>query len=101
MKKLSIRLKIGHRVYPFDIDPQQEEIYRKAAQEINEQILWLESNYDLQDRTDTLAYCALTFAIPKVQKEFLSQAKEAQNRAELEKINELLDGVLARFQVPE
>ena len=54
-----IKLNIGNRIYPLSVDPQQEEVLRKASKKINEMINDYESKYAVKDKQDSLAMCAL------------------------------------------
>ena len=89
-----IKLNIGNRVYPLSVDTNQEEIFRKAAKQINQMINDYESKYAVRDKQDSLAMCAL---------QILSQSKTFSNDDDkevleigdkLNKIKELIDSRL-------
>ena len=60
--ELKIKLSVADRLYPLTIVPAQEEGFRKAAKRINEIIQEFESVYQLRDKQDGLAMCAITLA---------------------------------------
>ena len=62
MSKLSIKVNIGNRVYPLTIDREEEELIRKAAKRVNDNMKQLESTYSVSDRQDLLAMTALFFS---------------------------------------
>ena len=57
--KQKIKLNIGNRIYPLNVNIEQEEVLRKAAKEINEMIIKYEKSYAVKDKQDSLAMCAL------------------------------------------
>lgn len=68
MSQLSIKVNIAGRVYPLSIDREEEEIIRKAADEINRNIKELQSNYAVKDAQDLIAMTALQFATQSLDK---------------------------------
>lgn len=60
--KLKIKLKIGNRVYPLTINPDQEQNLRESAKKIELLVEKLEKSYAVRDKQDVLAMCALQFA---------------------------------------
>jgi len=62
MSKLSINVNIGNRVYPLTIDREEEELIRKAAKRVNDNMKQLESTYSVSDKQDLLAMTALFFS---------------------------------------
>lgn len=62
-EKLKIKVTIGDRVYPLTIKSEgEEEGIRKAVKKINDLIKKFEENYEVRDKQDVLAMCALQFA---------------------------------------
>ncbi len=60
---LKIKVTIGDRVYPLTIrDEGEEEGIRLAVKKINELLSKFEQNYEVRDKQDVLAMCALQFA---------------------------------------
>ena len=62
MSDLSIKVNIAGRVYPLNINRDQEENVRKAAKHINAEIKKLQDNYAVRDVQDLLAMTALQLA---------------------------------------
>lgn len=62
MGKLSINVNIGNRVYPLTIDREEEELIRKAAKRVNDNMKQLGSTYEVSDKQDLLAMTALFFS---------------------------------------
>lgn len=62
MGKLSINVNIGNRVYPLTIDRNEEELIRKAAKRVNDNMKELGSTYEVSDKQDLLAMTALFFS---------------------------------------
>ena len=81
MSSLSIKVNIGSRSYPLTISRNEEEIVRKAASDINNNIKHLKDNYAVKDMQDLLAMTALQFATKSVGKD---------NSVEFEKLTEAL-----------
>lgn len=82
MSQLSIKVNIAGRVYPLSIDREEEEVIRKAADEINRNIKELQSNYAVKDVQDLIAMTALQFA---------TQAIDNSGSVENEKLIEVLN----------
>ncbi|MAW49671.1 MAG: cell division protein ZapA [Flavobacteriaceae bacterium] len=59
---IKIKLEIANRLYPLTIKPVQEEALRKSALRIDQMIKKFEKNYEVRDKQDVLAMCALQFA---------------------------------------
>jgi len=62
-ESLKIKVTIAGRVYPLKVkNPNEEEGMRKAAKQINSLVTKFEKNYEVSDKQDVLAMCALQFA---------------------------------------
>ena len=62
-ENLKIKVTIGDRVYPLTIRNEgEEEGIRIAVNKINELIKKFEQNYEVRDKQDVLAMCALQIA---------------------------------------
>jgi len=59
MGQLSIKVNIAGRTYPLTIERSEEEMIRKAADNINASINDLKENYAVKDMQDLLAMTAL------------------------------------------
>lgn len=93
MAALSIRVTIAGRVYPLTVNEQEEEIVRRSAKLINEQVKEYEARFSVRDKQDLLAMSALHLANELAKKE--SQlAVPAELPEKLTEINDLLDSHL-------
>ena len=82
--KLKIKVTIGDRVYPLTINSEgEEEGVRKAVKKINDLIKRFEENYEVRDKQDVLAMCALQFAS-------LQEVKTVHNGQDAEEIEHKL-----------
>ena len=83
-EKLKIKVTIGDRVYPLTIKSEgEEEGVRKAVKKINDLIKKFEENYEVRDKQDVLAMCALQFAS-------LQEVKSIYNVKDADKIENKL-----------
>jgi len=92
INNLKIKVTIGDRVYPLTIrDENEEEGIRLAVKKINEMLKSFEQNYEVRDKQDVLAMCALQFAsrdaVKTVHEDYDSQKVENK----LREINKILD----------
>ena len=93
--KLKIKVTIGDRVYPLTINSEgEEEGVRKAVKKINDLIKRFEENYEVRDKQDVLAMCALQFASLKEVKTVHNGQDAEQIEHKLIEMNELLDSHL-------
>ena len=91
-EKLKIKVTIGDRVYPLTIKSEgEEEGVRKAVKKINDLIKRFEENYEVRDKQDVLAMCALQFAsLQEVKSVYNSQDSE-EIEHKLKEMNSILD----------
>ena len=92
LNNLKIKVTIGDRVYPLTIrDENEEEGIREAVKNINDLIKKFEQSYEVRDKQDVLAMCALQFAsaqeLKSVQENVVSETVENK----LRELNQLLD----------
>ncbi|MDB4300888.1 cell division protein ZapA [Flavobacteriaceae bacterium] len=85
---LKIKLKIGNRVYPLSVAPEQEASLRASAKKIEATIIQLEKNYAVKDKQDVLAMCSLQYA---AQLEQIKTNYTPQNGDDNIKVKELID----------
>jgi cell division protein ZapA len=89
--KLKIKVTIGNRVYPLTIKTEQEEEgVRKAVKRINDLIKKFEQSYEVRDKQDVLAMCALQFASVEELKSIYSDLEIKNVEDKLLSINEEL-----------
>ena len=62
MSEVSIKVIIAGRTYPLTVNGGEEEAIRKAAEDINNNVKFLQDNYAVKDMQDLLAMTALQLA---------------------------------------
>lgn len=93
-KTLKINLSIADRLYPMFIEPSQEEGFRKAASKINGMIRDFERNYELKDKRDALAMCAILLATEIEQGKLTENQQDSEIKTRLENICSIMDSIL-------
>lgn len=85
-KRLRINIKIDGRIYPLDIDREDEEKYRLAAKIVNETVTKFREVFRDKDSRDILAMSAFQIALSEAK----TQATEEQNLfiGELKNLND-------------
>ncbi len=92
INNLKIKVTIADRVYPLTIrDEREEEGIRRAVKKINEMVKQFEQNYEVKDKQDVLAMCALQFASQKEVKTVHEDQESKKIESKLEELNQLLD----------
>lgn len=66
---MKLKVNIAGRHYPMSVDVNEEEIIRKAGKQINDLIRDFENKYDIRDKQDALAMCALQFVAKSMNQE--------------------------------
>lgn len=67
--KLVIKLMIGNQIYPISVKREQEEIFRKAAKDINEKLQRYQTTYPNQGYEKYMSIALLDFAVKVIQTE--------------------------------
>jgi cell division protein ZapA len=94
-EKLKIKVTIGDRVYPLTIKNEgEEEGVRKAVKKINDLIRKFEENYEVRDKQDVLAMCALQFASLQEVKSIYNEQDAEKIENKLSQMSDLLDSYL-------
>jgi cell division protein ZapA (FtsZ GTPase activity inhibitor) len=62
MSEVSIKVNIAGRTYPLTVSSSEEELIRKAEQQIEQSINVFQQNYAVKDKQDLLAMAALQVA---------------------------------------
>lgn len=91
MENRHINIQIGGRSYPLNAPAHQEEVLRKVGKQIQNMIKEIEQQFDIRDKQDALAMCALRLGVSA---EMASQNTESivQSSAEsLKKISTMID----------
>ncbi|MDJ0646767.1 MAG: cell division protein ZapA [Flavobacteriaceae bacterium] len=90
--KLKIKVTIGDRVYPLTIKSEgEEEGIRKAVKKINDLIRKFEENYEVRDKQDVLAMCALQFASLQEVKSIYNEQDAHKIENKLKEMSAILD----------
>ncbi|MCB0460611.1 MAG: cell division protein ZapA [Flavobacteriaceae bacterium] len=93
--KLRIKVTIGDRVYPLTIKSEgEEEGVRKAVKKINDLIKKFEENYEVRDKQDVLAMCALQFASLQEVRSIYNVQDSEKIESKLKQLNAVLDAHL-------
>ena len=87
---ININIIIADRTYPLKVKPLEEENIRKAAKLINEKIKEFSSAYDVKDKQDYLAMCALVYAVEKINKEDFIQDNQLNISNKINELDNLL-----------
>ena len=90
---LNIKLMVADRLYPLSIDPSEEESFRLAAKKINEMIQTFEQHYDLRDKQDAIAMCAIVLARQASQEKLNEDDKQEQITKKLQDIYAVLNSI--------
>ena len=88
---ININLLIADRPYPLKIKPEEEEMVRKVAKEINEKVKQFQYQYAAKDKQDYLAMCALMLGVEKAS----TAANKANAGSEVNKALDEIDEVLS------
>ena len=90
---LNIKLMVADRLYPLSIEPSEEESFRLAAKKINEMIQTFEQHYDLRDKQDAIAMCAIVLARQDSQEKLNEDDKQEQITKKLQDIYAVLNSL--------
>ena len=86
--KLSINIKIGNRVYPLNINREDEERYRQAAKLLNDMVLQYRKLYSGHDAQDILAMAAFQYVLKYIELE-----KQNDDTSLIEEIKNMNDDI--------
>ena len=67
--KLIIKLMVGNQIYPISVKREQEELFRKAAKDINEKLQRYQTTYPNQGYEKYMSIALLDFAVKVLQLE--------------------------------
>jgi cell division protein ZapA len=87
---INIRIQVADKVYPLKVTPDEEERIRRAAKRLNDRIRQHRQTFEVQDKHDLLAMCALEFA---TETEHLEE-RGANYTQELQSTIEAIEAVL-------
>ena len=94
-ESLKIKVTIGDRVYPLTIRNEgEEEGIRAAVKKINELLKKFEQNYEVRDKQDVLAMCALQIASQNEVKNVYDDLDTKNVKNKLLNMEQLMDSYL-------
>ncbi len=82
-EQINIKINIADRVYPLKVTVEEEEEVRRAAKRLNDRIQQYKQEFEVTDKHDILAMCALEFAS---EAENVSHQKSLYQKGLMEKI---------------
>ncbi|MDY6026445.1 cell division protein ZapA [Bergeyella zoohelcum] len=92
METRRITINIAGRVYPLNVPAAEEETLRKVGKQIENMIKDFEKNFNVQDKQDALAMCALKLGtnaeVISLEKENIIQSSVNQLKKISQKIEE-------------
>jgi cell division protein ZapA len=94
-KLLNIKVVIAGRPYKMQVQREQEELIRKAAAHVEEEIRTFAHRYAHQDQQDILAMIALQNAVGILELEQKKDFREREMALKLKEIDEVLDHQLS------
>lgn len=91
MKERKVRIIVAGRIYDMFVNSEDEEILRAVGKNIEQMIKHFELNFDIKDKQDALAMCAI-----KLGTDAACQLRDEQKKLEtiqkkIESFNQLLD----------
>lgn len=94
MQQISIELKIANRTYPLQIQAEEAETARMAAELINQKLKVFEERYGVRDVQDLFAMVSLQIATQLLEFEKQSKHYHSGIQSRLETLNTELDAAL-------
>lgn len=92
MGKQSIKVTIAGRIYPISVQADEEDMVRRAAAKVEENIKDLSSNFAVKDKQDLLAMTALQMTTEMLK--FEVSPASSVSESELDTIESLIDSML-------
>ena len=83
---LKIKVNIAGRQYPLSVEEENEEVVRNASKNIEALSKNIENGFEVNDKQDTLAMCALQLA---TKLESLKRKQNVEEEYVLQRINEM------------
>ena len=85
-----ITINIAGRVYPLNVPAAEEETLRKVGKQIENMIKDFEQNFDVRDKQDALAMCALKLGTNAEMLALTNEKNIKSTNERLTKINQML-----------
>lgn len=89
--EINIKINVGDRVYPLKVTVEEEEKVRRAAKRLNDRIQQYKQEFEVTDKHDLLAMCALEFASEAENVSYQKSFYEEGLMDKIEAIENLLD----------
>ncbi|TXF79153.1 cell division protein ZapA [Chryseobacterium sp.] len=93
MEVRRITINIAGRNYPLNVPAAEEETLRKVGKQIEAMIKDFEQNFDVRDKQDALAMCALKLGTNAEVSQISNEKNMIAANDRLTKINQLLEAV--------
>ena len=96
MSTQRIEIKIAGRIYPLNINPEEEEMILECTQEITGILRQFEEKYSVSDKQDALAMVAIQLAIREAKIKKQMKDNEEITTERISKLLELIDQSIAK-----
>ncbi len=90
---LKIKVSIAGRQYPLSVEEENEEMVRYASKTIDELCKSIESGFEVNDKQDSLAMCALQLATKLESLKLKQDVEEQYITQRIDEMNQLLSEV--------
>jgi len=94
MSEKSIKVTIAGRIYPISVKPEEEEMVRTAAKNVDDSVKNLLENYAVKDKQDLLAMTALQLSTKLEEVDTSAPKGLAVDDREISEIEQLIDNLL-------
>ena len=91
-----IEIKIASRVYPINVNPEEEQMIKDCAQEISDLLRQFEEKYSVSDKQDALAMVTIQLAIREAKLKKQMKDSEEITAERISKLLELIDQSIAK-----
>ena len=86
-----ITINIAGRTYPLNVPASEEETLRKVGKQIENMIKDFEANFDVRDKQDALAMCALKLGTNAEVAQINNEKNINASNERVQKLNQLLE----------
>ena len=86
-----ITINIAGRTYPLNVPASEEETLRKVGKQIENMIKDFEANFDVRDKQDALAMCALRLGTNAEVAQINNEKNINASNERVQKLNQLLE----------
>lgn len=92
MEIRNVKINIAGRIYPLNVPAAEEETLRKVGKQIEGMIKDFETNFELRDKQDALAMCALKLGTNAEVARLNHEKSVESTRNRLQTLTKILDG---------